>query len=129
MNTDSRRLTAQLRQHVLPVRANLRKRVVTARVLLAFLEQQVDRPRRRLRMIKRHLQISRRHAHERRCAHMFRMLTHVNEHRAGSVRQAEQVDPFVAQPASHIIEIIHRDRRRVFREISALSNVRRKFFT
>src|SRR6266487_3590880 len=48
------------------------------------------------------------------------MLTHVNQRGARSVRQSEKIDAFVAEPASHLIEVIHRDRSRVLREISAL---------
>ena len=51
---------------------------------------------------------------------MLWMLPHVNQCRTRSVRSSEKADPVTTEPRSHIVEIIHRDGRCVFRQICAL---------
>src|SRR5436190_14127598 len=93
---------------------------MTLRVLLALLQQQVHGASPRLRVIRWHLEISRSHTNERRSAHPLRMLPHINQRRPRSVGYPDEIDPIVAEPVSHIVEIIHRDGGGVLREIGAL---------
>ena len=51
---------------------------------------------------------------------MLGMLPHVNQCRTRSVRSSEKADPVTTEPRSHIVEIIHRDGRCVFRQVRAL---------
>ena len=93
---------------------------MTGRVLLAISQEQIHGTGRGLRMVERHPEVSRRDAHKGGGVGAVRMLAHVNEHGARAIRETEEVNVFVAEPAAHVIEVIHCDGSSVLGEIGVL---------
>jgi hypothetical protein len=56
---------------------------------------------------------------EDRAPHPAGMLPHVHERSARAVRRAEQIDPLVAERRADLVEVLHRDRRRVQPQVGA----------
>src|SRR2546430_6783969 len=45
---------------------------------------------------------------------------HIDQRRLRSVRPTKKIDPVITEPRAHVVEIIHRNGRCVFRQVRAL---------
>src|SRR6185295_12353542 len=93
---------------------------VAGRVALAPAEQQIERTLATRGVGDRQRLVHRHDADEQRRAHRLRMTPQVDLGRAGAVGAAGEVDRPVAQPGTHLVEVVHGEIRGVEREVVAL---------
>ncbi|HVT57887.1 MAG TPA: hypothetical protein VHR45_05775 [Thermoanaerobaculia bacterium] len=100
--------------------AEARKSGVTGRVGGAFGKQQVDRPLAGVGVVQRDGLVDGSHPVEHHAAHRLRMAPQIDLRRAGAVGAAEQIDLLVAEPAPHLVHVVHAQSRGVEPQVGQL---------
>jgi len=107
-------------EHCRKVSSQVRVGAVAGGVGLALLEEPVERPLRRLRMVERHRVVEGDEARQIGASHVLAVGADVHQRCVGAEGTAFQVDLVVAKRLANVVEVVDRGRRRVLREIEAL---------
>src|SRR5262249_47458395 len=105
-------------EHGFRFSAQIWKSTIARFICSAFRNHSLQRTLVTLSKIKWHELICRRHTLQRDCPHVIGMLSQVNERSACPVGCAKDIDLVVTERCSHVVQIVHRNRRGVEREIS-----------
>ena len=95
----------------------IRERPPAGGVRRALVEEQAEGALGVPRIVERHLHVGGDDAAQDGAAHVARIAAHVDQGGAGAVGAAVEVDALVAEGGADVVQVVHRDRRRVERGI------------